>query len=313
MKLNPRFILSVVTVGFLSGANQNSYAVEMAKDSVGFKKEGTKNFVLYKVGAKQTLYSIVKRYGATVAEYKAANPGASETVQVGQVLKVPYRGAAPAYVSSQGGSVTTTPSTWGKDETVNPSEGKTEPVKMVTHVVGPGQTLFGVASKYKVQLADLRKWNNLSNDKLEVGQALIIDQKEYERAKKANELPGDNQVVKINPDTNQPELYKDADVKPSSEITKTATGYKKVIQTGLAERIDVEDKSGKYLALHRTAPLGTLINVKNFSNGQTIWVKVVGKLPPANDKIIIKLSPRAFDKLNPVDSRIRVELNYMLQ
>jgi len=310
MKLKPKFILSVVTVGFLSGANHNSYAFEIAKDSVGFKREGVKNFVLYKVGAKQTLYSIVKRYGTTVTEYKAANPGASDAVQLGQVLKVPYRG-----VVKQGATNPTTPVYNDKNETVNPNEGQYEPVKMVTHVVGPGQTLFGVATKFKVTLAELRKWNNLNNDKLEVGQVLIVDAKEYERAKAANQLPKDNELIKINPETNQPEPYKDADVKPSTEVAKTASGYKKVIQTGLAELIDVEDKSGKYLALHRTAPVGTLINVKNFSNGQTIWVKVIGKLPPgaANDKVIIKLSPKAFEKLNPIDNRIRAELSYMIQ
>lgn len=310
MKLNPKVILSVVTVGFLTGANHSSFAIEVAKDSVGFKKEGANSFVLYKVGAKQTLYSIVKRYGSTVSEYKNANPGTSNVVQIGQVLKVPYKG-----IANTGGNYTTiTPE--GNEEMVDPLQGQTaEPVKMVTHVVGPGQTLYGVASKYKTQMADLRKWNNLSNDKLEVGQVLIIDQKEYERAKKANQLPDPNQIVKINPETNQPELYKEADLKQTSEVVKTATGYKKVIQTGIAELIDVEDKSGKYLALHRTAPVGTLINVKNFSNGQTIWVKVIGKLPPAaaNDKVIIKLSPRAFEKLNPIDNRIRAELNYMLQ
>lgn len=310
MKLKPRFILSVVTVGFLSGANHNSYAFEIAKDSVGFKREGVKNFVLYKVEAKQTLYSIVKRYGATVGEYKAANPGASDVVQIGQVLKVPYRG-----VVKQGTTSTKVPSYNDQNETVNPSEGQYEPVKMVTHVVGPGQTLFGVATKHKVTLAELRKWNNLNNDKLEVGQVLIVDAKEYERAKAANQLPKDNELIKINPETNQPEPYKDTDVKPSTEVAKTASGYKKIIQTGLAELIDVEDKSGKYLALHRTAPVGTLINVKNFSNGQTIWVKVIGKLPPgaANDKVIIKLSPKAFEKLNPIDNRIRAELSYMIQ
>lgn len=310
MKLNPKVILSVVTVGFLTGANHRSFAVEIAKDSIGFKKEGIKNFVLYKVGAKQTLYSIVKRYGATVSEYKTANPGTSDVVQVGQILKVPYKG-----IVNSGGNYATILTDGTSGDAIISSQGQTEDIKMVTHVVGPGQTLYGVASKYKVQMADLRKWNNLSNDKLEVGQVLIIDQKEYERAKKANELPDPNQIVKINPETNQPELYKEADVKQTSEVVKTATGYKKVIQTGIAELIDVEDKSGKYLALHRTAPVGTLINVKNFSNGQTIWVKVIGKLPPAaaNDKVIIKLSPRAFEKLNPIDNRIRAELNYMLQ
>jgi hypothetical protein len=41
-------------------------------------------------------------------------------------------------------------------------------------------------------------------------------------------------------------------------------------------------------------------------------VKIVGKLPDiGSDKVIIKLSPRAFEKLNPSDKRIRAEISYM--
>ena len=103
-----------------------------------------------------------------------------------------------------------------------------------------------------------------------------------------------------------------SEAKTSSETSKTSSGYRKTVETGLAELIDVEDKSGKYLGLHRSAPAGTLVNVKNSSNGQSIWVKIVGKLPDiGSDKVIIKLSPRAFEKLNPSDKRIRAEISYM--
>jgi rare lipoprotein A (peptidoglycan hydrolase) len=55
-----------------------------------------------------------------------------------------------------------------------------------------------------------------------------------------------------------------------------------------------------------------LVNVKNQSNGTSIWVKVIGKFPDTGDKTIIKLSPRAFEKLNPSDRRIKAEISYML-
>ena len=85
------------------------------------------------------------------------------------------------------------------------------------------------------------------------------------------------------------------------------------IETGMAELIDVPDNSGKYLALHKSAPIGTLVLVKNLANGQSIWVKVIGRLPNTDSKLIIKLSPKAFERLNAVDKRIRAEISYLVQ
>lgn len=306
MSYNPKSALKTILACTLSSVAFSSFAVEVAKDSIGLKREGGKSFVLYKVEPKQTLFSIVKRYGSSVAEFKAANPGVSESVQVGQTIKIPYKGVIAAVPVTKPAPPVVTPA-------------PTESVKMVSHVVESGQGLYAVATKYKVTMADLRKWNNLTSDQLTAGQVLIVDAREYERAKKAGDLPAKGEIVKVE-DTNlgsgisnpKPAEPADTDTKTSSETSKTSSGYRKTIETGLAELIDVEDKSGKYLALHRSAPIGTLVNVKNSSNGQSIWVKVVGKMPDiGSDKVIIKLSPRAFEKLNPSDKRIRAEISYM--
>jgi LysM repeat protein len=318
MNYNPKpAIKTVALTCALTSVLFSSFSKEIVKDSVGLKKEGGKTYVLYKVEPKQTLFSIVKRYGSSVAEFKAANPGLSESVNVGQTIKIPYNGKAVAsvpVVSKPTPQPVVVPST----QTV-----PTETVKMVSHVVESGQGLYAVATKYKVTMADLRKWNNLTTDQLAAGQVLIVDAREYERAKKAGDLPAKGEVVKVE-DTNMgnntttttqkpsSEPVDVNDTKTSSETSKTSSGYRKTIETGLAELIDVEDKSGKYLGLHRSAPVGTLVNVKNSSNGQSIWVKIVGKLPDiGSDKVIIKLSPRAFEKLNPSDKRIRAEISYM--
>jgi LysM repeat protein len=311
---NPKSALKTAVTCALSTVAFSSFSNDFVRDSIGIKKEAGKTFVLYKVEPKQTLFSIVKRYGSSVAEFKAANPGISESVNVGQTIKIPYKGnvvaSTPKYVPP---SSTPTP-------TPTPPP---EVVKMVSHVVESGQGLYAVATKHKVTMADLRKWNNLTTDVLTSGQVLIVDAHEYERAKKAGELPAKGEVVKVE-DTNMGnntttttqkpvnEPVDANDTKTSSETSKTSSGYRKTVETGLAELIDVEDKSGKYLGLHRSAPAGTLVNVKNSSNGQSIWVKIVGKLPDiGSDKVIIKLSPRAFEKLNPSDKRIRAEISYM--
>jgi LysM repeat protein len=318
MNYNPASAAKITITCVLSSIAFSSFSTEVAKDSVGLKKEGGKSYVLFKVEPKQTLFSIVKRYGSSVAEFKAANPGVSESVNVGQTIKIPYKGVSVATAPTAPKYTPTPP------PVSTPVTPPTESVKMVSHVVEGGQGLYAVATKYKVTMADLRKWNNLTSDQLAAGQVLIVDAREYERAKKAGDLPAKGEVVKVE-DTNlgnntggsvvvQKPVEEPAsgDVKTSSETSKTSSGYRKTVETGLAELIDVEDKSGKYLALHRSAPTGTLVNVKNSSNGQSIWVKVIGKLPDiGSDRVIIKLSPRAFEKLNPSDKRIRAEISYM--
>ena len=313
---NPKFVLKIALTCVLSTVTFSSFSNGLVMDSIGIKKEAGKIFVLYKVEPKQTLFSIVKRYGSSVTEFKTANPGISDGVNVGQTIKIPFRGivmnATPVVVRPISSSATI-------PAAITPP---TETVKMVSHVVESGQGLYSVATKHKVSMADLRKWNNLTTDQLTTGQVLIVEAHEYERAKKAGDLPARGEVVKVE-DTNigntttttqkpSNESVEGTESKTSSETSKTASGYRKTIETGLAELIDVEDKSGKYLGLHRSAPVGTLVNVKNSSNGQSIWVKIVGKLPDVgSDKVIIKLSPRAFEKLNPSDKRIRAEISYM--
>ena len=44
----------------------------------------------------------------------------------------------------------------------------------IYHQVKPGETVFRLARKYGVQVEQVRKWNNLQDDLIEVGQKLIV-------------------------------------------------------------------------------------------------------------------------------------------
>lgn len=85
-----------------------------------------------------------------------------------------------------------------------------------------------------------------------------------------------------------------------------------VVESGLAELIEGTEGNRKYLAMHRTAPIGTILKVRNEMNNREVFVRVMGKLPDTavNDKLIIKLSRSAYDRLGAIDPRFRVELTY---
>ncbi|MGF7216157.1 LysM repeat protein [Spirosoma lacussanchae] len=101
--------------------------------------------------------------------------------------------------------------------------------------------------------------------------------------------------------------------RPGNDAPMPTRG-RRLSDSGVAEIIE-GDGSGKYLALHRTAPIGTLVQVRNLFNNQSLWVKVIGRLPDTgvNDKILIKLSAQAFAKLSPEDRRFRAEVSYIVR
>lgn len=261
-------------------------------DSLGLKKENNKTFLLFKVGPKQSLFSILKRYNLSLSEFKSANTDVQIPVKTGEIVYIPLHyleesNPAPKVVEEKAAEI---------------------PKEAEIHIVAPKQGLLSVANMHKVTMAELRKWNNLTSDRLQEGQRLIVSDPAGSTSAmavdKSNLLPAKSAA----PAAPAPaETF----VAPAKE--KGPEDIKKKIETGIAELIDVPDNSGKFLALHRTAPIGTLVLVKNLTNNQSIWVKVIGRLPNGDNKVIIKLSPKAFEKLNAVDKRVRAEISYLLQ
>jgi hypothetical protein len=281
-------------IAFILGLNLAAKATTI--DSLGLKKENNKTFLLFKVGPKQSLFSILKRYNLSLTEFKSANSEIEIPVKTGEIVYIPLH-----YL-----------------EESNPAPKVVEekmveaPKEAEIHIVAAKQGLLSVANMHKVTMAELRKWNNLTSDRLQEGQRLIVSDPvgtSTMSVDKASLLPAKTAAATTSPaPTPAPAPVAEAPVKE-----KGPEDIKKKIETGIAELIDVPDNSGKFLALHRTAPIGTLVLVKNLTNNQSIWVKVIGRLPNGDSKVIIKLSPKAFEKLNAVDKRVRAEISYLLQ
>lgn len=208
------------------------------------------------------------------------------------------------------------------DAEKKPTPAKT-PLKGKTHTVIAGQNLFTVAKLYNVKVWQIREWNGLTNDALKVNQVLLVEKPANFVAKVAKkdtlkpkpvqvQAPAGDVAVKEKEKEkpkDQAVVTKPVASKPATTTVPNAPGGKKFSEQGIAEMIDAGASTNKFLALHRTAPVGTLIKVANQANGQSVWVKVIGKLSSAGD-VVIKISPKAFEKLSPKDKRIRADLNY---
>ncbi len=295
-------------MGFLSAS-----AVAQT-DSLGIERQGDKVFVIHKVQAQQTLYSLSRRYKTTVSEINKANPILASGLQIGQTLKIPFGG-----------------------DVISPDAAVTKRTDELSHTVKAGETLFAIARKYDVQVSDIKTWNGLTSNALDLGQKLLIKKEvlvaivenatEEALEDKANEegvanvpktvsVPDSIKVSKVPfQKEEQEEGMGVPDPMNNEEMGETSysgTPFQPIKAEGLAEVIDEAEPSSKFFALHRTAKVGTVIKVKNLMNDLTVYVRVIGTIPETseNENIILKLNQRAYDHLKAIDKRFRVQLNY---
>ncbi len=277
-----------------------AYTKASVVDSLGLKKESSKTYIVYKMGNKQPVLSVLKRYNLSLAEFKQANPETDIPVKSGEIVFIPLH-----YMDESTAVLTQSPKAAALPPATTATEKKSDEKKVDDegiHIVSAKQSLLSVANLHKVTMAEIRKWNNLTSDVLKEGQRLWVAAPKTTVIDKTTLLPSKNPI----------EENKGTEIAAPKDGTNPE-GLKKTIETGIAELIDVPDNSGKYLALHKSAPIGTLVLVKNLANNQSIWVKVIGRLPNGDSKLIIKLSPKAFERLNAVDKRIRAEISYLVQ
>lgn len=276
-----------------------------ALDSLGVKKENNKTYVIYKLGPKQTLFSVLRKYNISFAEFKQVNPETPIPLKAGETFQIPlhYLEESPTLLKSLDKPVPGNDKEVANKESAAPTSSEPQ-----IHVVAPKQGLLTIANLYGITMAQLREWNQLKSDRLQVGQRLVV--KDPAPKLETPALPAAIPTAKVEGKIETKSIETES---AASEPSANKEGIKKTIETGIAELIEVPDNTGKYLALHKSAPIGTLILVKNLSNNQSIWVKVVGRLPNSDPKVIIKISPRAFEKLNAVDKKVRAEISYLLQ
>ena len=305
------------------------------RDSVGVERRDGKLVVLHQVNQGQTLYAIARRYNTSVEVLKAANPGLTDAVKYNQIVRVPQPQAPLSRKeertverAAKREEKAAKRAAKENDQLMKKAEpaAKTEPTSKVVlktptkaplsdvHVVETGQTLYSIAVKNNVLMTNIRRWNNLNNDTILLGQALIVSEKGFAARQTGNDadLPATPTKTEPKRENAKKESAK-SDSKPESG-TKLPTKGRRMAEMGMAERIEADESSNKYLALHRSAPVGALVQVRNDISNQSLWVKVIGRLPNTgvNDRVLIKLSAKAFEKLSPNNQSFRAEVSYMV-
>lgn len=294
---------------------------------------------LHKVASGETLYSISKKYNVSIDELKTWNSLRGNDLSVGQALIIKGQAETPkpivAEVEKQEIPQQTQPTSEKAVATntevvkveekapkkVEKVEAKAEkaveeksslaetpkapaeavavvPGDWISHEVRSGETLFSISKQYNAKVEEVIRWNGLSSNNLKVGQVIKVGRAE----------PAPSQV----PIVGEPKVV--TDVEEMHEVPDGASsgGFKNISEMGQAEVIPGTGGHKKYLVLHRTAPVGTIMRVRNEENDVTIFARVVGVLPETGDnsKLVIKLSQAAYDQLKAVNPRFPVEVAY---
>ena len=320
IRLNPEAKKGLKAGATLQLPAESADAGEVSKSVVGGDK-------LHKVVSGESLSRIAKKYKVSIADLEKWNNMRASDLKAGQELRV----SGPAEMEP----AKSAPVVQEKVEKI------TEPSAGGTHIVVKGETLSSIAQKEGTTVAIIKEINNLKNDRVNLGQILKVPavknteelakpaevkvqpkvkteevvKKEPEQKVAKEESPSQaTESVSIQASQKVNEIPAKQEERASAGIREISNtmGYTRIVETGFAEAIEGDLNSKKHLCLHKNAAIGSILQVKNEVNGQSVFVKVIGKLPEtgSNEKIIIRISRQAYERLMASGKRFPVEVSY---
>jgi len=131
-----------MAAGISQGVMNYFYAAPPDDSLIAWQKANGITPSNYTVSSGDSLSLIAQRYGTSANQLKSLNGLTSDTIHIGQTLKLPG-------VNSMTSSAT-------------------------EHVIARGETLSGIAARYRISLSRLRQANNIRGDRIMIGQKLTI-------------------------------------------------------------------------------------------------------------------------------------------
>ncbi len=249
------------------------------KDSVGVTDIGGKKYILHQISSGETLFSVARKYKLTIQDLKQTNPELANGLKSNQVIKIPMPEVEKSQVALPQND------------------------SYVLHKVESGQTLYAISKKYNVSVEKIKKWNNLESNELKLGSYIIVGEKNTIVAEPKEEKTPVNETSNTAVGASNNQEINAA----KKESKKTVDGH--FIEKGTVSVFEIKDGELYFFAMHKTAPIGTIIKIM-YQNEESIFVRVVEKLP-SNDANVVKLSKMAFNKLGLSNSSL-VSLEYVI-
>lgn len=229
----------------------------------------------------QTIYSLAKFYGLNLDALYNFNPElpADGTVSPNQTVNVPIPDSA----------IVDWKLAWPRKNFVP-----------VFYAVKHGDTFYSVSKTYFGIAPDtLKLRNRLNNTALHSGQLIQIGWLSTAG------IPDSLQAANRNPLSLRMQSLQQA-------FNGAKTAKKTMFQNGAAYWQREKKGADDYFALHRNAPIGSIIQITNPLKKKTVFAKVIAPIPDQayGDDIIVVLSPSVAKLLGAKDPKFYVELKY---
>lgn len=196
----------IVEYGFIDSAKDVEFLKENYKELAEAVISAVANYIgvpytppegittnTYVVQKGDSLYSIANKLGTTVSELKKENNLTTNTLQIGQVLRIPtkeiYEGEENIYIVKKGDTLysiaaanNTTVDELKKTNNLTSNILSTGQLLKIpsallpesTYIVKKGDSLYSIANKYNTTIDELKRINNLTSNILSIGQVLKL-------------------------------------------------------------------------------------------------------------------------------------------
>lgn len=160
----------------------------------------------YKIRKGDSLSEIATKFGVTIAQIKKWNNINTNTLKIGQVIKIYKNEDVRAY----------------GDNTSRRTSNN------VNYVVKKGDTIGKIARQFNVSVNDLKKWNNLRTNKIVAGRTLIIHS-DFNNETNVNLASASTKDVKVSTVTKKSQNVKIHKVKEGESLWTIARLYKVLV------------------------------------------------------------------------------------
>ncbi|MBO9675277.1 MAG: LysM peptidoglycan-binding domain-containing protein [Sphingobacteriaceae bacterium] len=199
-----KIYLSAVMLFVLNVANAKA---NTARDSIGVENNKGKKLIIHQTVAKDTYYSIGRRYNVSPKDIMAFND--NKYLQVGVIIKVPT-------------NIPFTANGPAKTETASSA------ANVIEHTVKPKENLNMLAEKYGTTINEIKALNNLTGSNLSIGQILKIPAKNGTQTETAEQtIPSvqNNTKSAVNNTPPSDQTFIEHTVQPKEFLGKIAEKY----------------------------------------------------------------------------------------
>lgn len=236
----------------------------------------------HQIAEGQTLYSLARFYGLSYTDLLYYNQNlVGSTISIGQSVKVPI--PLQAIVDTNAPLV---------DLRYH---------SPVCYVVQAGDTYFGVAKrKFNMSVDSLKRINRSLTEVLEIGQVLQLGWLSHEG------IPDSLHGKHTSP-------IQRKDMLLGERFNAKSTAKRAHYESGVAFWQKGRKAGGQLFALHRKAPVNSVLRISNPMTKAVVHAKVIGKLPDNaySRDIVTVISPKVAQMLGAKDARFYVKIKYL--